>query len=83
MKRDSKPFTREDFFRALWRKVEPPSPLVDATAEYVANAITSSGLDQVMAGSHNGKPVKFFQAYELVYGKTIDGKARKLPEKQT
>lgn len=68
---NGKPFTREAFFRSLWTKVDPPSPLVDATAEYVANAITTHGLDQVMCGSHDGKPVKFFQAYELVYGERL------------
>lgn len=52
------------FGRESWQDSDPP-------AAKVAELITKLGLDQVLAGSHDGKPVTFAKAFELVYGERL------------
>jgi hypothetical protein len=64
-------FTRSDLRRALIAK---GVLLKDyGNAREVADAITQRGLNLAICGKHDGKPVTFERAFELIYGERLGG----------
>lgn len=74
-KPDGKPFTRHCLWLALLKKVGtlPADHGPDGgTARQMADAITEHGLTDVLTGfKHDGKPIRFHQGYELVFGERL------------
>jgi hypothetical protein len=60
--------TRASLLAALLLKRIAPK---DDSADAYAEAITRNGLECVIAGRHDGKPVSFARAFELVYGERL------------
>ncbi len=73
---DGKPFTIANLTLALRVKVHAAGYLmriagINPTASEAADIIRIHRLEDVIAGKHDGKPVKFFQGYELVFGERL------------
>jgi hypothetical protein len=65
----SSAFTREMLRKSLVGKGVLLKDYSNATL--MADAITNNGLLEVIAGRHDGKPIKFAAAFELVFGERL------------
>jgi hypothetical protein len=68
------PITQADLCRALIAKKAMrtgsfPSELT--ITEELAQQITAHGLETVIAGRHDGKPITFARAFEVIYGERL------------
>jgi hypothetical protein len=64
----AKPITRPALLAALLLKRCPPK---DDSAASFAEAIANNHLEMVVCGRHDGKPVTYARAFELIYGQRL------------
>lgn len=66
-------FTREALIKALWHKfgATPPPRQMQFSATDIAGYITQHGLNEVIAGKHDGRAITFANAFALCYGERL------------
>lgn len=63
--------TKDALVKAVWQKNGCWGAWEHYTASMVADLIQLHGLEMVIAGRHDNKPVTFERAYEIVFGERL------------